>query len=119
MPASAIHAANDALDRADSLLTLDVAGTPEGARQDLRRLAWAMAAAAIDSYMHWRVRSVDLTGSLPKALGQLAIPFSDLVDSGNWTLVARRQGVNDRPTVRAQHAPLRHSDRDLSVVRRC
>lgn len=103
MTASAIHAANDVLDRANGLLILDAAGTPEEIRQDLRRLAWAMTAAAIDTYMHWRVRSVDLNGSLPKALGQLTVPFSDLVDSGKRTLAARRQGVDDRPAVRARN----------------
>lgn len=103
MPASALDAATDLLDRADAMLSLDTSGIGDGVRSDLRRMAWAVAVAAIDTYMHWVVRKADLSGPLPKQLSEIKVDFGDLVASANESLDARREGRNDRPNVRARN----------------
>lgn len=104
MSVSSLQAATDVLDRADALLTLDVEPTPEAVRADIRRMAWALGSAAIDTYFHWRVRTVDLGAEIPKALKQLSVTFGDLLESGNKSVDARQRNISDRPTVRARNA---------------
>lgn len=104
MPVTALQAGTDVLDRAVALLSLDGPSAPETVRADVRRQAWAMGSAAIDTYMHWRVRSVALDGDLSKPLERLEIPLAALIETGKKSVEARRQGVRDRPLVRARNA---------------
>lgn len=103
MPVTARDAAQDVIDRARGLLALDVAGTPDLVREDLRRSAHAFAVAALDTYFHWLVRGVDLDGTLPKHLAELKIDFGDLVESSKKSVTARQKGQLDRPLVRARN----------------
>lgn len=88
---SPINAASDVLDRAGELLRLDVAATPSGVREDLRRQAWVMGVAAIDTYLHWSVHRVNLEKPLPKELSATAVPLSDLIDLAKTTVAARQK----------------------------
>jgi hypothetical protein len=101
MAVSAIEAARDVLDRAEALLALSTSESL--VHNDVRRMAWAMGSAAIDTYFHWRVRTVSLKEQLPKLLRQVEIPFGDLVDGGKKSVSARRKDIDDRPTVRARN----------------
>lgn len=104
MSVTSLQAATDVLDRADALLKLDVSPVPALTREDTRRLAWAMASAAIDTYLHWRVRrAIPKTGPLPKNLRSLDVSFGDLVKMGRDGIDARRRGVNNKPLVTAQN----------------
>jgi hypothetical protein len=82
MPVTPLQAAFDVLDRAESLLTLDP-GTETATliEYDLRRQALAMGVAALDTWMHWVIRRVELT-ALSSRLGRLEVPFSTLVEMG-------------------------------------
>ena len=91
MAVSPINAASDVLDRADELLKLDVAATPMGVREDVRRQAWVMGVAAIDTYLHWAVHRVDLEKTLPKELRTTTVPLSDLIDIARSTVTARQK----------------------------
>lgn len=104
MSVTSLQAATDVLDRADALLKLDEAPVPVLTREDTRRLAWAMGSAAIDTYLHWRVRrSIPKTGSLPKNLRSLEVSFGELVKMGRDSIDARRNGINNKPLVTAQN----------------
>lgn len=104
MAVTPLQAALDVLDRAENLLTLDNNGAPELLRQDLRRQSWAMASAAIDTYFHWLVRKADLgAGTLTNALKKLDVPFGDLVEMARDGVVARREGIANRPIVTARN----------------
>ncbi|GAA1785458.1 hypothetical protein [Agromyces lapidis] len=104
MPVTPHMAATDVLDRADQLLTLDAPSLATGLRTDVRRLAWAMGVASIDTYLHWLVRSVDLDSTLPRDLSKLDVPFEALVEMGRSSVQARREGRADRPMIRARNA---------------
>lgn len=116
MAVSPINAASDVLDRADELLKLNVAATPIGAREDIRRLAWVMGVAAIDTYLHWAVHRVDLKKPIAKELRNTAVPLSDLIDLARSTVSARQLPkankqtaakactANIRPMVRVRNA---------------
>src|SRR5690349_10702021 len=103
MPVTPYDAAKDLLDRADGLLALDVSPASSLVRTDLRRMAWAMGVASLDTYMHWLIRGVALSGSVPKELGKVQVNFRDVVEMANKSLDARREGVADRPNVRARN----------------
>lgn len=102
MPATPRDAASDVLDRAENLLALDSSPTPEIAREDLRRMALALGVAALDTYLHWAIRNVDIR-SMPKKLADLNVSFGQLVAMGQKSVEARNDGVNDRPGVRARN----------------
>ncbi len=104
MAVTPLQAALDVLDRAQALLALDP-GT-EGAtlvQYDIRRQAVAMAVAALDTWMHWSIRRVDLR-SLSVRLSGLEVPFGALVRMGDRSVAARKAGVEDRPQTRARNA---------------
>lgn len=104
MTVTPLQAALNVLDRAENLLSLDTSTTPEPLRQDLRRQAWAMGSAAIDTYFHWLVRKVDLrSGTLAKALNKLEVPFGDLVEIARDGVDARRNGIAHRPVNKARN----------------
>lgn len=104
MAVTPLQAAMDVLDRADALLALDAAPTPELTREDTRRLAWAMASASIDTFLHWSVRrAIPKHGRLPKNLYNLEIKFGELVKMGRDSVNARRDGVKNKPLVTAQN----------------
>lgn len=104
MTVTSLQAAIDVLDRADALLKLDPSPVPDLTREDTWRLAWAMGSAAIDAYLHWRVkRSISKSGPLPKDLRNLEVPFEALVKMGRDSLKARRNGLNNKPLVTAQN----------------
>jgi hypothetical protein len=91
------------LDRAYGLLALDTKGKPLLARQDVRRLAWALGVSAIDTQLHWLIRRVDLDKALPGALAKVPVRFDDLVATGRLSVQNRRDGKIDRPTTRARN----------------
>lgn len=103
MPVTPRDAATDLLDRADGLLKLGSRRSLLLVSTDVRRMAWAMGVAAIDTYMHWAVRRTDLGMSLPKALGNTKVDFRSLVAMANDSLDARRRGIDDRPITRARN----------------
>ena len=103
MPVSPLQAALDVLDRADAILTLDPGTESVGLVQyDIRRQALAMGVAALDTWMHWSIRRVDL-GALSKRLGSLEGPFAALVEMGQKSVEARVAGRKDKPGVRARN----------------
>lgn len=85
------------------MLSLDGPGVDPEVRVDLRRQAWALGVAAIDTYLHWLVKSVDLDKPLPKALARLDVPFESLVKMGKASVEARKSGRKDRPMVKARN----------------
>lgn len=101
---SPLQASIDVLDRAVDLLTMD-AGTEAVSllQYDIRRQAIAMGVAALDTWMHWSIRNVDLD-HLSKNLEGLEVPLGSLVASGQRSVEARNKNVNDRPMVRARNA---------------
>ncbi len=63
-----------------------------------------MASASIDTSLHWRVHKVTLkSGVLPKKLRNLEINFDELVAMGRSDVEARRDGVANRPLVKARN----------------
>lgn len=104
MPVTPLQAAIDVLDRAQGLLSLDPGGERVSLVQyDVRRQAHAMAVAALDTWMHWSLRKVDLD-NLSRRLYGLEVPFGTLVDMGDHSTAARSAGIADRPRVRARNA---------------
>lgn len=102
MPATPRDAAQDVLDRAIALLSLDQAPAVNLVRQDVRRASLAMGVAAIDTYLHWAVRKTPL-GNLPTKLAKLTVTFGELIEMGDRSVDARQNNVNDRPRVRARN----------------
>ncbi|GAA3539023.1 hypothetical protein [Nocardioides daeguensis] len=102
MPVSPFQAAIDVLDRADALLTLD-SGSGSVLDADLRRQALVMGVAGLDTWMHWKIHRVPLD-ALSQNLAEIAVPFANLVEMGERSVEARKQGVRDRPMVRARNA---------------
>lgn len=104
VPITPLQAALDVLDRAESLLALDPGGERVSlVHYDVRRQALGMAVAALDTWMHWSIRRVDLN-KLSKRLYGLEVPFGKLVDMADHSTAARTSGVVDRPRVRARNA---------------
>lgn len=103
MPVSPRQAALDVLDRADELLKLDPGTeTVKLVEYDIRRQALAMGVAALDTWMHWAIRRVELD-DLSSRLGALEVPFSALVEMGKRSVEARAGGRKDKPGVRARN----------------
>ncbi|MFB8314728.1 HEPN domain-containing protein [Streptomyces sp. NPDC055961] len=73
-------------------------------RSDLRRMALALGVAALDTYLHWAIRNVDLAKPLSNGLAAIEIDFETLVDMGRKSVKARQDGTLDRPMVRARNA---------------
>lgn len=88
MPATPRDAAQDVLDRAIALLSLDQAPAVPLVRQDVRRASLAMGVSAIDTYLHWAVRKTPLS-NLPAKLAKLTVTFGELIEMG----VASRREV--------------------------
>ena len=104
MPVTPLQAATDVLDRADALLALDAPPTLEDVRTDLRRLAWAMASASIDTFLHWRVARADLYApQLRQELRELTVPFGELVAMARADVIARQENRVNRPVVKARN----------------
>lgn len=99
MPLSPIQAAVDVLDRADRLLAAAGSVTDPLVADDMRRFALAQGVAALDTYLHWAIADVPLTG-MSTALKNLEIPFEDLITLSE-AVVADREKI--RPKVRARH----------------
>lgn len=97
MTVSAHDAALDVLDRADALLLLDAPGRASSVREDIRRMSLAMGLAAIDTQMHWLISKVDLSGSIPDALGNLTVNFADLLKADHAAVAARANKTKHRP----------------------
>jgi len=109
MPLSPKRAANTCLARAQSLLRASkLAQVAPRTREDLRRLALVMGVVAVDAYMHWAVlrqlSAVKRQGELPRVLGQLPVPFAELVSLAEAAVAGRNKGVNSRPWVQAKNA---------------
>lgn len=103
MPVTPLQAALDVLDRAEALLKLDRGTeTVKLVEYDIRRQALAMGVAALDTWMHWAIRRVELD-DLSSRLGALEIPFSALVEMGQRSVEARVAGRKDKPGVRARN----------------
>lgn len=63
-----------------------------------------MASASIDTYLHWRVRKVELKGkTLNKALKKLEVPFGELVAMARADVKARKEGIANRPIIKARN----------------
>lgn len=104
VPVTPLDASYDVLDRAEGLLKFD-GGTETVPllQYDVRRQALSMAVAALDTWMHWSIRRVDLR-TLSNRLGALEVPFSTLVDMAEHSISSRNVGIQDRPRVRARNA---------------
>lgn len=102
MSTTPIDAASDVLARAEGLLVLDSASTPENTRADIRRMALALGVAALDTYLHWAIRRVAFT-SMSKKLAGVSVAFGDLVAMGEKSVEARTREVRDRPQTRARN----------------
>lgn len=109
MPLSPKRVANTCLARAWNLLAGST--NPNIAlrtREDLRRLALVMGVVAVDAYMHWvvfqRLSDVRGQGELPKALGNIQVPFDELASLAEATVAARKEGLHSRPWVQAKNA---------------
>lgn len=101
MPLTPLDAAEDVMDRADSVIT-HAQTLPTGLlREDLFRLAHAYAVAGLDTYMHVAIGRIELN-KIPAALGKLDVPFSDLIDLADSTV--KNRGKKTRPKVKARHA---------------
>lgn len=98
MALSPIQAAVDVLDRAYQLLAAAVSVPDPLVADDMRRFALAQGVAALDTYLHWAIADVPLTG-MPTALKSLEIPFEDLIVLSE-AVVADREKI--RPKVRAR-----------------
>lgn len=119
MPVTPLQAAIDVLDRAEALLTLDAPPAPIQVREDIRRLAWAMGSASIDTFLHWRVARVDLkAGPLAKELSSLEVNFGELVDMGRADVLARQQNRVNRPLVKARNVLHQRLLRDTFQTKR-
>ena len=100
MPAQPIDAATNVFARAKAVTGL----TPTGDANvdaDLLRHSLVLGVAALDTYLHWKVRRVPLA-QLTKSLKRLPITFDDMVASGRKSVDARKANVNDRPDTRAR-----------------
>lgn len=103
MSVTPLHAALDVLDRAERLLTLDSgSATAPLLDYDARRQALVMGIASLDTWMHWKIRRVDLA-VLSRKMQDLRVPFDALVEMGQRSIDARRSGIEDRPMVRARN----------------
>lgn len=102
MPAKALDAASDVLNRADALLELEQVAQPDLVKDDLRRMALALGVAALDTYLHWAIRGVEIH-KIPTALANLDVTFGELVEMGTKSVAARKHGINDRPATRARY----------------
>ena len=107
MPVSPHAASIDVLDRAEALLVLDTTGRSIQLREDVRRAALAMGLAALDTYLHWTIRQVNLAEMSPSLKG-VKIQFGDLVKSGQTSIASRKAGINDRPQTRARNVLNEH-----------
>ncbi|MFB7345011.1 HEPN domain-containing protein [Streptomyces hydrogenans] len=83
---------------------MDAPPLSEAVRSDLRRAALALGVAALDTYLHWAIRNVDLKKPLSRELSGIEIDFGTLVDMGRKSVKARKAGTLDRPMVRARNA---------------
>lgn len=103
MAATPLQAALDVLDRAQALLSLDPGSESVSLLQyDLRRQALTMGVAALDTWMHWSIRKVNMD-RLSKGVAGLEVPFGELVESGRQAVQARNQNRKHRPQVRARN----------------
>lgn len=103
MPVTPLQAALDVLDRAEALLVLDAGSFGDSVLDhDVRRQAVVMAVASLDTWMHWKIRGVELK-ALTRKTKDLSVPFVALVEMGQRSLDARRDSVEDRPMVRARN----------------
>ena len=105
----ALQAAEACIRRARRFLALAQSNLPDSkVKNDLRRSALVTAVTGIDAYMHWivyqRVSEVRQEGDLPKALGRLEIPFSDLASLADAALSARKRKVKSRPWVQVKRS---------------
>jgi hypothetical protein len=98
----------DVLDRAQALLLLDnTTGHLTQQREDVRRAALVMGLAALDTYLHWTIRQVDLAAMSP-SLKKVKIQFGELVKSGQKSIASRKAGIADRPQTRARNVLNEH-----------
>lgn len=65
-------------------------------------MALTLGVAALDSYLHWAIRRVDLK-SMPRKLASIEVTFGDLVEMGSKSVQARKQDKDDRPATRARN----------------
>ncbi len=104
-----VDAAESCLRRARRFLDLADEQLPiANVKNDLRRMAIVMGAAAIDSYMHLAVlrhlSTVRDGDAWPGELRRLDIPFEDYAHLADLTLDARRRDVEARPWVAVKAA---------------
>ncbi|MEU3092650.1 hypothetical protein ACWCQ0_43105 [Streptomyces massasporeus] len=104
MPMTALDAANDVLARARGLLALDAPNLADLVREDIRRTSLALGVAALDTYMHWAIRSVSFAHPLPKELAKLPVKFGKMLAMADGSVAARKKGIANRPQVQARNA---------------
>lgn len=100
MPAYPIDAATNVFARARAVASLTPTGDVD-VDADLIRHSLVMGVAALDTYLHWKVRGVPLDHLTP-SLKKLPVTFDDLIATGRKSVEARNSNVIDRPTVRAR-----------------
>lgn len=99
MPVTSLEAASDVLQRARNLLVLDTPGTPETVREDLRRAALALGLASLDTYMHWAIGRRTFSDPIPPELAKVGVPFGEMLQIANASVVARNEGKRNRPQI--------------------
>ncbi|WP_329266513.1 hypothetical protein [Streptomyces sp. NBC_01451] len=104
MPMTALDAANDVLARARGLLALDAPNLADLVREDIRRTSLALGVAALDTYMHWAIRSVSFAHPLPKELRKVPVTFGKMLAMADGSVAARKNGIANRPQVQARNA---------------
>jgi hypothetical protein len=101
---TALDAANDVLARARGLLALDAPNLADLVREDIRRASLALGVAALDTYMHWAIRSVSFAHPLPKELAKVPVKFGKMLAMADGSVAARKNGIANRPQVQARNA---------------
>lgn len=99
MPLTPADSAQDVIARGRALLVLSHATNPRKLAEDLRRSAYVMAGAAIDTYFHQRIFKEATIAPITKKAGEVGIRLRDVDHIIETMLESRRAATNGRPRV--------------------
>lgn len=99
MPLTPLDAARDVLERGRALLRLSTTTNLSDLAEDLRRSAFVLAGAAVDTYFHQRVFKEASVAPVTKAAGEITISLREVDHIIETMLESRRKGKNGRPRV--------------------